>query len=1371
MKILTRILQFIAVLAVFAMAHAASAANRTFAAVTPNPTSTNVPSGVATTNTSTVSIRNGSGASTRFVGTALITASVSPAEATITASLNPTNLVYPTSDTTLTSTLAVTTTAGTPAGTYLIRIVANTNPPAQSNIIPVTNTFTLNVGAVFMPQKIWSPAGVNTNWSTPENWTQSGAPTPSNDVDFFDTGAVGAPGIVDNVVDASLTIGSLTYGQTNIYHTTLIPSGVTLTVGGDANGLAAGTGTDNGNSQVTVNTITGAGGTLIVSNASANVFISQSHNVSSGESAAQTTLDLSGLDNFSATVSRLLVGVDLTVALKGASGVLNLAKTNTITATAGSAAPQIDVGDNTQAQGAAAVPSILLLGQTNAFFADSIAVGRGKTDNTGSSMLFNSTFASPTAYFRGTNGATSRVGTWSIGDANGSKITTFTTAVGTCDFSLGTVNALVDTMFVGKGASTAIGSGANTLGLGTLTFGAGTIDVNTLQVGVTASVTGAGTVNASGGALLVNTLLELANGSGSSGTLNISNATVTANIGVIAGGGTATINMLGGTLNVTNSTADIGTVASPINTFGVSNSTLNLAVQSFAPSVAVSTLTVDGTANTINISSVPLLTGFPTQFPIIQYGLNGGGSSGDLTTFVLGTLPSASPTPYGAFLSNNVANNSIDIVFTNGPFVPTLTWDGVPTGDWDITTPNWRPKSGPDTAYGQGNFVTFDDTLTGTPNVNLTTALSPASVTVSNAAVNYLFSGAGSISGGAALVKNGSGTLTMSETGGDNFSGGVFVNNGALILDDSGGAISGGTTINGGTIQIGNNDASGALPLGGVSDSGALIFNRADNIIVTNAISGAGTLTQGDTNILTLSGNSTFAGMATVAQGTLQVGSTNGLGLATSVTVSNGATFDVDGKALFGNGNSGLIVTVSGAGVGGNGAIVNSGASQTKVLHTVTLAAAATFGGTGDWDIRNSSGNSATADATLSGAFNLTKTGTNSISFRGVTVDTGLGNIDVQAGSLTFTATASAPLNSLGNSSATATVFSNAMLTLDTIGTVPAKNFVLNNGGTLKSSGTNTLNSPVTLSGAANNTISVGTGAQFTITSAIGGGGGFSKNGSSVLFLTANNTYSGNTVVSGGTLALYGGGSDGSISSSLNVNINSGSTIDVSGRSDGTLTLASGQTLIGGFGTNGAGTVNGILVAGGGSTLAPGTGTTNIGTLSAVSNATLQGAAILKISATNGNDQLDAAAITYGGTLVVTNFSGAVTNGQSFQLFVATNGIYNAGTFSSVTLPSATGLTWTNNLTVNGTITAGVVTGPPAQPQITSVSLSGTSLVISGTNGTAGLQFEVLTSTNVALALTNWTSIATNTFGSGNFSVTNTVNPSVPQNFYILRVP
>lgn len=76
-----------------------------------------------------------------------------------------------------------------------------------------------------------------------------------------------------------------------------------------------------------------------------------------------------------------------------------------------------------------------------------------------------------------------------------------------------------------------------------------------------------------------------------------------------------------------------------------------------------------------------------------------------------------------------------------------------------------------------------------------------------------------------------------------------------------------------------------------------------------------------------------------------------------------------------------------------------------------------------------------------------------------------------------------------------------------------------------------------------------------------------------------------------------------------------------------------------------------------------------------------------------------------------------------------------------------------------------------AQPEITGINMSGTSLEISGTNGTAGLQYTLLTSTNLTLPVSQWTPITTNTFASGNFSITNLMNSGASQRFYIMEVP
>jgi len=73
-----------------------------------------------------------------------------------------------------------------------------------------------------------------------------------------------------------------------------------------------------------------------------------------------------------------------------------------------------------------------------------------------------------------------------------------------------------------------------------------------------------------------------------------------------------------------------------------------------------------------------------------------------------------------------------------------------------------------------------------------------------------------------------------------------------------------------------------------------------------------------------------------------------------------------------------------------------------------------------------------------------------------------------------------------------------------------------------------------------------------------------------------------------------------------------------------------------------------------------------------------------------------------------------------------------------------------------------------------SVSLSGTNLTISGSNGISGLPYTVMTSTNLNLPLSQWTPLVTNAWiSNGPFSLTltNVLNPSVPSRFYLLEAP
>ena len=76
------------------------------------------------------------------------------------------------------------------------------------------------------------------------------------------------------------------------------------------------------------------------------------------------------------------------------------------------------------------------------------------------------------------------------------------------------------------------------------------------------------------------------------------------------------------------------------------------------------------------------------------------------------------------------------------------------------------------------------------------------------------------------------------------------------------------------------------------------------------------------------------------------------------------------------------------------------------------------------------------------------------------------------------------------------------------------------------------------------------------------------------------------------------------------------------------------------------------------------------------------------------------------------------------------------------------------------------------QPRIVGAAIVGGSLVFSGTNGSAGGAYTIWSSTNLATPLTNWMQVGSGDFdGNGNFSVSNALNASDPQRFYLLRQP
>jgi hypothetical protein len=579
-----------------------------------------------------------------FSGTISLSVSGLPANTSYT--LNPTSFTGQG-----VATLSVTTSNTTPQGTYTLLFRAADG--SQTNYTTVEMVVSKVPGTY-----VWNDPGSGANnWSTSGNWSPAGPPGGIDSVEFFNPGASGVSN-VNNVVDASFggAIAALQYGNTNNSHTTFIAAGQTLNVG---SGLTVGTETDNGNSQAVFATLTGAGGTLAVNNAGVDWVVRQGSAASGGSQRA--TLEMSGLGVVNAVVSRLLVGVAGPVAR--ATGTLYLGRTNTLYAFG--ATPQVSIGDN---HGNSGGTDFLYLGQANSIFADSITIGGEKATGT---MLFNSRFSNPTAYFCASDGM-SPVTEWTIGD-NSAQSTSSSSSNGTNDFSLGQVDALVDTMSVGIG-QTATGANAS----GVLTFTSGTINVNTLNLGVQsasgATSAGIGRVNVNGAnaLLVVNSTLVLGYTSGGSGTanscgvLNINGGTVLANT-IVAGSGSGPNAILinNGKLVVTNT---VGTTGLGINSVSLTNAALQFFVASGQACLTATNLTTGGAASVISIASLPAIGSFPAQFQLLQYAGSIGGTG---YHFTLGNLPSGGVV-YGGFLSNNAAVHSVNLVITNatGPVGP-----------------------------------------------------------------------------------------------------------------------------------------------------------------------------------------------------------------------------------------------------------------------------------------------------------------------------------------------------------------------------------------------------------------------------------------------------------------------------------------------------------------------------------------------------------------------------------------------------------------------------------------------------------------------------------------------------------------------------
>ena len=141
--------------------------------------------------------------------------------------------------------------------------------------------------------------------------------------------------------------------------------------------------------------------------------------------------------------------------------------------------------------------------------------------------------------------------------------------------------------------------------------------------------------------------------------------------------------------------------------------------------------------------------------------------------------------------------------------------------------------------------------------------------------------------------------------------------------------------------------------------------------------------------------------------------------------------------------------------------------------------------------------------------------------------------------------------------------------------------------------------------------------------------------------------------------------------------------------------------------------------------------------------------------------------VTYGGNLNVLLTS--LETNSVIKLFSA--GSYS-GAFDTITPATPFVLppqyAWdTSFLAVDGTLRITF-----ARPRISTITLSGNDLVLDGTDAIAGMDYVVLSTTDLFTPISQWTPIQTNNIGSSTFQITLTgqFDPAAPQRFYLLKL-
>ena len=428
------------------------------------------------------------------------------------------------------------------------------------------------------------------------------------------------------------------------------------------------------------------------------------------------------------------------------------------------------------------------------------------------------------------------------------------------------------------------------------------------------------------------------------------------------------------------------------------------------------------------------------------------------------------------------------------------------------------------------------------------------------------------VSNGGMTVAGG-GELTLS--GSNNFSGGVTLNAGTLNINNS-------YALGTGTFTIASNstiDNTSARSLT-LSNSGSIQWLSTNSTFIgtqsLNLGSNAINFTTNSTitvvsNALTLGNltNSTGIAITKAGAGTLVLAGTNNMGYGwivsagalnlqnanaigskakSSVTVSNGAALQLQGGLTYVSASgANASTTINGNGINTNGAIENVSGNNTYSSDIILGSAARINSDAGLLTLNSSTGIAGPGlGLTLGGAGNITVSSVIATTTGSLTKD--------GTGPVTLTAANTYSGGTILNAG-TLAISNSAALGTGTL------NFA-SNGTTLQALANLSITNPLTNS--ANGTINNG-GFAFTNTGVISGGGGtLTFAGTGTTTISATNTYTGVTAITGGVTSL---GNAGKLASTSAI-VTNGATLLLSGAANGGLATGTSLSLNGNVSLN-----------------------------------------------------------------------------------------------------------------------------------------------------------------------------------------------------------